>query len=95
MATAVDTLRKDAELVVDVCMSVEQDDVVTIICDDEHREQAELARGGQARIVTHGDGRPNSTTGVSAKLSAVRMSNNSLEIAVTPLCSMSMLRQFS
>jgi len=41
MATAVDTLRKDAELVVDVCMSVEQDDVVTIICDDEHREQAD------------------------------------------------------
>ena len=41
MATAVDTLQKDAELVVDVCMSVEQDDVVTIICDDEHREQAD------------------------------------------------------
>jgi len=41
MATAVDTLRKDAELVVDVCMSVEQDDVVTVICDDEHREQAD------------------------------------------------------
>src|SRR2546422_7238488 len=34
-------LLKDAALVVDVCMSVEQDDVVTIICDDEHREQAE------------------------------------------------------
>jgi leucyl aminopeptidase (aminopeptidase T) len=41
MATAVDTLRKDAELVVDVCMSVESDDVVTIICDDDHREQAD------------------------------------------------------
>jgi len=41
MATAVDTLQKDAELVVDVCMSVEADDVVTIICDDEHREQAD------------------------------------------------------
>jgi leucyl aminopeptidase (aminopeptidase T) len=41
MATAVDTLRKDAELVVDVCMSVEPDDVVTIICDDDHREQAD------------------------------------------------------
>jgi len=41
MATAVDTLRKDAELVVDVCMSVEPDDVVTIICDDDHRDQAD------------------------------------------------------
>jgi len=41
MATAVDTLRKDAELVVDVCMSVEPDDIVTIICDDDHREQAD------------------------------------------------------
>jgi leucyl aminopeptidase (aminopeptidase T) len=45
MATAVDTLHKDAELVVDVCMSVDENDVVTIICDDEHREQAdEVAR---------------------------------------------------
>src|SRR6185436_4436852 len=34
-------LLSDAELVVDVCMSVEADDVVTIICDDENREQAE------------------------------------------------------
>jgi leucyl aminopeptidase (aminopeptidase T) len=34
-------LRQDAELVVDVCMSVEQDDVVTIITDDAHRRQAE------------------------------------------------------
>src|SRR5262245_62518701 len=45
-------LMKDAELVVDVCMSVEPDDVVTIICDDENHEQAEavaevvVARGG-------------------------------------------------
>src|SRR5829696_6341105 len=45
-------LLSDAELVVDVCMSVEADDVVTIICDDENREQAEavaevvVARGG-------------------------------------------------
>ena len=36
-----DKLLQDAALVVDVCMSVEEDDVVTIICDDEHREQAE------------------------------------------------------
>ena len=42
MATAVETrnLLKDAALVVDVCMSVEDGDVVTIICDDEHVEQA-------------------------------------------------------
>ncbi len=41
MATVVDTLQKDAELVVDVCMSVEQDDIVTIITDDSHRERAD------------------------------------------------------
>jgi leucyl aminopeptidase (aminopeptidase T) len=40
MATAVDTLIQDAELVVDVCMSVGQGDVVTIVTDDEHVEQA-------------------------------------------------------
>jgi leucyl aminopeptidase (aminopeptidase T) len=40
MAIAQDTLVKDAALVVDVCMSVEEGDVVTIICDDEHAEQA-------------------------------------------------------
>src|SRR5438128_12451106 len=42
MATAVETdnLLKDAALVVDVCMSVEEGDVVTIICDDEHAEHA-------------------------------------------------------
>ena len=40
MAVAEDTLLKDAALVVDVCMSVEEGDVVTIICDDEHAEQA-------------------------------------------------------
>src|SRR5919108_1684536 len=32
--------RKDAELVVDVCMTVEPDDVVTIITDDEHQHEA-------------------------------------------------------
>lgn len=43
MATLVDTnaLVKDAALVVDTCMSVEKDDVVTIITDDEHQEQAD------------------------------------------------------
>lgn len=33
-------LLQDAELVVDVCMSVAENDVVTIICDDEHADQA-------------------------------------------------------
>ena len=37
-----DAVRKDAELVVDVCMSVEADDVVTIITDDEHVDQARV-----------------------------------------------------
>jgi leucyl aminopeptidase (aminopeptidase T) len=52
MAIAVSNLVKDAELVVDVCMSVEPNDIVTIICDVEHREQAAavgevvVARGG-------------------------------------------------
>src|SRR3989442_2286274 len=42
MATAIETgnLLQDAALVVDVCMSVEDGDVVTIICDDEHSEHA-------------------------------------------------------
>ena len=37
-----ETVRQDAELVVDVCMSVEADDVVTIITDDEHDDQAHV-----------------------------------------------------
>jgi leucyl aminopeptidase (aminopeptidase T) len=37
-----DAIRSDAELVVDVCMSVEEDDVVTIITDDEHEDQARV-----------------------------------------------------
>ena len=37
-----EAIRKDAELVVDVCMSVEADDVVTIITDDEHQDQARV-----------------------------------------------------
>jgi leucyl aminopeptidase (aminopeptidase T) len=41
MALAIDNLVKDAALVVDVCMSVEDGDVVTIISDDEHTEQAQ------------------------------------------------------
>jgi len=54
MATATDNLLKDAALVVDVCMSVERDDVVTIICDDEHAEQAEAV----ARVVVERGGWP-------------------------------------
>src|SRR5919201_6050392 len=34
------SIRKDAELVVDVCMTVEKDDIVTIITDDEHSHEA-------------------------------------------------------
>jgi leucyl aminopeptidase (aminopeptidase T) len=47
MATVVDTdaLTKDASLVVDTCMSVEPDDVVTIITDDEHLSQASAIAG--------------------------------------------------
>ena len=37
-----EAIRKDAELVVDVCMSVEADDVVTIITDDEHQDEAHV-----------------------------------------------------
>jgi leucyl aminopeptidase (aminopeptidase T) len=37
-----EAIRKDAELVVDVCFSIEADDVVTIITDDEHQEQADV-----------------------------------------------------
>lgn len=36
-----ESLRQDAELVVDVCMSVEDGDVVTIITDNAHAEQAD------------------------------------------------------
>jgi leucyl aminopeptidase (aminopeptidase T) len=41
MSELSDKLRQDAELIADVCMSVEKDDVVTIITDDAHRPQAE------------------------------------------------------
>jgi leucyl aminopeptidase (aminopeptidase T) len=54
VATVVDTLLKDAALVVDVCMSVEKDDVVTIITDDEHVEQANAV----ARVVVERGGWP-------------------------------------
>src|SRR2546430_7948608 len=56
MATAVETgnLLKDAALVVDTCMSVEDGDVVTIICDDEHLEQADAV----AQVVVERGGWP-------------------------------------
>lgn len=41
MASA-ESIRSDAELVVDVCMSVQADDVVTIICDDERADEARV-----------------------------------------------------
>ena len=41
MSELAQKLRQDAELVVDVCMSVEQNDIVTIITDDAHRQEAE------------------------------------------------------
>lgn len=34
-------MRNDVELILDVCFTVEPDDIVTIICDDAHREQAD------------------------------------------------------
>ena len=42
MATLVaqDNLLQDAALIVDVCFSVEEADVVTIICDDEREDEA-------------------------------------------------------
>lgn len=36
-----EAIRKDAQLIIDVCMTVEKDDVVTIICDNDHLEQAQ------------------------------------------------------
>ena len=59
MTVMEDTLTKDAALVVDVCMSVEDGDVVTIICDDEHAEQAHavahvvVERGGWPVIMNN------------------------------------------
>ena len=56
MATVVeaDSLQKDAALIVDVCMSVEEGDVVTIICDDEHAEPASAV----AEVVVERGGTP-------------------------------------
>lgn len=35
-------IRHDAELVIDICMTVEPDDVVTVICDNDHRDEADV-----------------------------------------------------
>ncbi len=35
-------LRSDAELIIDVCFTVEPDDIVTIICDNAHRAEADM-----------------------------------------------------
>jgi leucyl aminopeptidase (aminopeptidase T) len=49
-----ENLRRDAELVVGVCMSVEKDDVVTIITDDAHVAEADAL----AQIVVERGGYP-------------------------------------
>jgi leucyl aminopeptidase (aminopeptidase T) len=41
MSDTTPDLTADAELIVDTCMSVEGDDVVTVIADDDHRDQAD------------------------------------------------------
>lgn len=60
MATVVETdLKKDAALIVDVCFSVEEGDVVTIICDNEREDEARavadvvVERGGWPVIVNN------------------------------------------
>ena len=56
MATAAEpeSLLEDAALVVDVCISVEEDDVVTIICDDEHADAGRRDRRGRASSAARG-----------------------------------------
>jgi leucyl aminopeptidase (aminopeptidase T) len=60
MATVVETdLQKDAALIVDVCFSVEEGDVVTIICDNEREDEAKavadviVERGGWPIVVNN------------------------------------------
>lgn len=54
MATLEERIRKHAELVVDVCFSVEKDDVATIITDDAHRPLADVV----AQVVAERGGWP-------------------------------------
>ncbi|MDX1414946.1 MAG: hypothetical protein R3293_12195 [Candidatus Promineifilaceae bacterium] len=42
MTNIPENLRQDAELIIDVCFTVEEDDVVTIICDHEHQQEADV-----------------------------------------------------
>src|SRR3954449_458789 len=60
MATVVDIdLKKDAALIVDVCFSIEEGDVVTIICDDDREAEAKavaevvVERGGWPVVVNN------------------------------------------
>src|SRR6266576_691096 len=60
MATVVDIdLKKDAALIVDVCFSIEEGDVVTIICDDGREAEAKavaevvVERGGWPVVVSN------------------------------------------
>src|SRR5438105_9306502 len=61
MATVVESgnLLKDAALIVDVCFSVEEGDVVTIICDDDREDEARavaevvVERGGWPVIMNN------------------------------------------
>jgi leucyl aminopeptidase (aminopeptidase T) len=60
MATIVASdLKKDAALIIDVCFSVEEGDVVTIICDDDREDEARavaevvVERGGWPVIINN------------------------------------------
>src|SRR5919205_4009766 len=60
MATVVaPDLKQDAALIVDLCFSVEEGDVVTIICDDEREDEARavaevvVERGGWPVVVNN------------------------------------------
>src|SRR5438128_8025024 len=52
-------LKQDAELIVDVCFTVEEGDVVTIICDDDREDEARavaevvVERGGWPVIMNN------------------------------------------
>ena len=76
-------LRRDAELVAAVCMSVEPDDVVTIITDDDHLDEANalaqvvVERGGYPVIANNehqvqraiADSREEAQAGIDAYIS--------------------------
>ena len=71
MAKLTAAMRKGAQLVVGTCMTVQKGDVVTIICDDAHRGQADAI----ARLCVEAGGFPvimNNETQVSRGLADVR-----------------------